>query len=578
VITDAGTPDAGESEDAGEADAGRAIIDAGAPDAGPSFDAGAATYGDYCQPCSGQGECGDGGFCLQSENGMLICGSPCGSNGDCPSTASCVQINNSSGVFEGLNCYPNSAVCPAVNEPDAGSTLYCQPCSSSSQCGSGLCLEAENGTFCGTPCTSSSQCPTGAYCATLGNTSEMNCAPDDGVCPIPVDAGPGDAGPGSDAGAADAGVPLDAGAGGESDGGLVTIPLTGCPSVGYSAPVTIGGSQQFVLVVDTGSSTLAVAASDCDDCTGISPLYTPGATSTNLNASSTSTYGDGSSWSAELYSDNVTVGAEMPTVSLDFAAINDEKGNFFPTIGCDGNTALDTSQGILGMGPADLEAGGTQGYFQQLIATGAVADVFAVQLCATGGNMWFGGYDAAFVSGAPQFTPMVMSDYYAITLSQVSFDGTPLSYNASEGGAALVDTGTTLLILPNDGFNELAAAAAANTAVADAFPGITAGFFNTNTCMGPGGTQTSADLDATLPTLALEFPTASGGSFTVQFPATSSYFTPLTQNGTTLYCSGIAPSGSPATTILGASILTAYVTVFDPSHMQVGFAPQVGCQ
>src|SRR5580692_6328859 len=56
---------------------------------------------------------------------------------------------------------------------------------------------------------------------------------------------------------------------------VVAVPLTGCiPS--YMANVSIGTpAQSFALILDTGSTTLAVASSTCADC-GVSPVYTPG--------------------------------------------------------------------------------------------------------------------------------------------------------------------------------------------------------------------------------------------------------------------------------------------------------------
>jgi hypothetical protein len=70
------------------------------------------------------------------------------------------------------------------------------------------------------------------------------------------------ASPSSDAGVDAAGSGAGCGAAvTESDAGtLVAVPLTACvPSV-YAAELTIGGSQPFELLLDMGSTTLAVAA------------------------------------------------------------------------------------------------------------------------------------------------------------------------------------------------------------------------------------------------------------------------------------------------------------------------------
>src|SRR5262249_4495641 len=51
------------------------------------------------------------------------------------------------------------------------------------------------------------------------------------------------------------------------------VSLTGCATAGYVAPITIG-SQNFSVLVDSGSTTLGVGSTACAGCAGISPLYT----------------------------------------------------------------------------------------------------------------------------------------------------------------------------------------------------------------------------------------------------------------------------------------------------------------
>ncbi|RZJ13778.1 MAG: hypothetical protein EOP39_00005 [Rubrivivax sp.] len=53
---------------------------------------------------------------------------------------------------------------------------------------------------------------------------------------------------------------------------LAALPLTGCSISEYTAPVRIG-DQSFDLLLDTGSSTTAVAAGACANCTNITPRY-----------------------------------------------------------------------------------------------------------------------------------------------------------------------------------------------------------------------------------------------------------------------------------------------------------------
>ena len=58
---------------------------------------------------------------------------------------------------------------------------------------------------------------------------------------------------------------------------FVLVPLEGYSTSDYWGTLPVGGNQKFNVLVDTGSTTLALAASQCSgQCAGISPLYTPG--------------------------------------------------------------------------------------------------------------------------------------------------------------------------------------------------------------------------------------------------------------------------------------------------------------
>src|SRR5262249_15603770 len=89
---------------------------------------------------------------------------------------------------------------------------------------------------------------------------------------------------------------------------LPAVSLTGCASSGYVAPVTVG-SQTFALVVDSGSTTLGVAATACAGCAraGVSPLYSAGPDATDLAIMTSETFGDGSSWSGTVFRDGVSL-------------------------------------------------------------------------------------------------------------------------------------------------------------------------------------------------------------------------------------------------------------------------------
>jgi hypothetical protein len=351
------------------------------------------------------------------------------------------------------------------------------------------------------------------------------------------------------------------------------VSLTGCATAGYVAPLTIG-SQDFAVVVDSGSTTLAVGSTACAGCTGISPLYTPGPGATDLGVTASETFGDNSSFSGEIIRDSVSLDGNA--VPLALVAITSQH-EFFTPAACNFVNVPNTYQGLLGLGGTSLAVARTGSYFDTLESTSTLGDAFAVQVCGEGGRLWLGGYDPAFVTAPPVFTPAVDSPFYAVVLEDIRIGGTSLGVSQATYSETLVDIGTTALVLPNAAFSALAAAVAANPVFRQNF-GL-ASFFSGTNCVLPSQGLSKAQLDAMLPTLTLVVPSPTGKTVTIDLPATDSYL--LQQNdtqGNAYYCSGIEPAaGSPTMTIIGANALHTLITIFDRLNNQIGFAPQQGC-
>ncbi len=361
-----------------------------------------------------------------------------------------------------------------------------------------------------------------------------------------------------------------------SGGAFVTIDLTGCPFIGYNAPVTVGG-QAFQMGIDTGSTDTGVALSTCTSC-GVAPEYSPA--SGTCSGSTSAQYGSGS-WDAEVCTATVSVGAELPDVSIYFAGITDQS-QFFINTDCAGNpVATSLSEGILGLGPIDLDSIGMStddAYFNQLVQQG-ITDTLAVLLCSANGELWFGGYDSQFASGSPQYTPMnTSSGYWAVSLSSIGLGSTNL------GGAdpnSVVDTGTWGFYMPTAAFDALVNALSTDSGAASVFGSgaMSSTFFSEGECLSPNGGQTQSEIDAALQPLTLTFPTAAGGSFTLTLPATESYLIPVTSGGVTAYCAGVGDNAMlQGQTIIGDAALRANITIFDEGNTQVGFVPQSYCQ
>jgi hypothetical protein len=353
--------------------------------------------------------------------------------------------------------------------------------------------------------------------------------------------------------------------GGEAGAGLVTVALSSCGTAGvYTASAAIGESQQFQLVVDTGSATLGVAASSCSAC-DVKPEYTPGSSAVDEHQSASSDFGTGA-WSGEIYEDTVTLGSAAAPVKL--VAISSQR-DFFQLFPC-------AMQGVMGFGPAGAALSGTQVFIDQLAAPAHVPEVFATELCDTAGTLWLGGYDPSFTTAAPQYVPLssgaLSPEYYAVNLTSVTVGGTTVPIATAAATDSVVDTGTSGFLLQTAAYDALTAAIQSNAVFAQVF-GAT--FFSSQGACADV-TETKDALDAMLPALTLTFGSNPGVS--IQAAPTESYLFPDTKS----WCSALITDPSvfsevPLASILGSPMLRSNIVIFDRAQKRVGFAPHTAC-
>jgi hypothetical protein len=382
-----------------------------------------------------------------------------------------------------------------------------------------------------------------------------------------------DAGSTADAAGIDAGMDASTSADG---GGIAAIPLSSCRPNVYAAQMTIGEGQSFSLLLDTGSTTLGVAAAGCASCTtaGVSSLYQPGATAVDQHMAAMEGFGSGtmpsSGWSGEIYED--WVGAQMaPQMArVKLVAIADE--NQFLVGTCGGSTP----QGVIGLAPSSIEVRGTNGFLDDLVAKSGVPDMFAVRFCADAGTLWLGGFDPAFTASMPAYAPMIGDAWYSVAFPSIGALGMTIPVANGAYTEALLDTGSSNVSLPPAAFNALTSALEASPGFTQVFGAAASGFFSSaNNCARV--TQTKAQLDAALPPLTLNF--GSSPTISVQATATESY---LVAYGGGIWCPALAPLAPSATfpgvvAHLGAPILASSVVIFDRANRRVGFAPHTPC-
>ena len=348
--------------------------------------------------------------------------------------------------------------------------------------------------------------------------------------------------------------------------------LTGCTLIDYSVSTTVGSTSAMNLIVDSGSSTLAVASTSCSNCTSITPVYKSGPNTQFTCESGGATYGDGSGWSATLFNDVVQIGT-IPQATMSLAAMTSQSGGFFSSNDCSlGTSGTNSNQGIMGLAGPDIAISGTTGYIDALNAQQSFPDIFAVQLCMTGGNIWFGNYDSTYTASAPGYTPILQTgSFYYVNLTDMLVTATSVGVTGSSfSDGVIVDTGTTLGIFPQVIYDSMTSKIAANATFTAQFG--SSSWFDNGECM--SSTLTEAQLDADLPQLTLQLQQVGGGTLNVALPATRSYLDMHEMGGVKYYCPGIAPDGGSGPDIIGGALLRSQIAIFDRNSAQIGFAPQ----
>ena len=351
-------------------------------------------------------------------------------------------------------------------------------------------------------------------------------------------------------------------------------PLAGCEAH-HTAPITIGG-QEFDVWVDSGSSTLAVAAVGCSACEsgGVTALYDTDhgeATGGLVRAGYGYTAGE-TGWSGRVYEDSVAL-AGVPSVSMKFAAVTEQGTAMFGPIDCD--TLPNQMDGILGLGPRDLVIWPTEAYASVLRHEEGVPRAFAMRYCHTGGTLWLGGYEGAAIIGDMAYVPLQDNIQDAVDVTAVEVepaDGASTVVAVSDESDSLpasLDSGNDKIFLPAAAYDAVYATIAANPTFAAA---VAAGEFEAS----------PAELNASLPSLVFDL--AGPPAAQLRLPALASYLSWFREtNGKYSYYWHLESDDSlPARyadlVTLGNEPMYSYVVYTDRENHRVGFALAVACE
>ncbi|KAJ3753638.1 family A1 protease [Lentinula raphanica] len=217
-----------------------------------------------------------------------------------------------------------------------------------------------------------------------------------------------------------------------------SVPVTN-EVITYLASVEVGASDTtYQLIVDTGSSNTWV---------GATTKYMPSSTSTDTGDRVSVTYGSGE-FSGTEYIDEVTLSSSLVITSQSIGVASSSEG-------------FNGTDGILGIGPDDLTKGTVSGvstvptvtdnlFNQGTISEKVVAISFEPTTSeeVTNGELTFGGTDSSKFTGHITYTSKT-GNYWGITQT-LTYGSTTLQSSLS----GIVDTGTTLLYLEENGFNK----------------------------------------------------------------------------------------------------------------------------
>jgi hypothetical protein len=341
-------------------------------------------------------------------------------------------------------------------------------------------------------------------------------------------------------------------------------PLSGCPWNGFSVEAHVGPSNANVkvkLFVDTGSTTTAIATSTCSNCgisTSFAPIYDHDVSL--LQA----LYGDGTGWSGYVTTQRLSFDELQCAVQMRIGAIISQNAvsNFFGRP-CAFNSSALLYDGILGLGTIEIALPSTDALLDKVDNA-----PFSITMCDSVGELWLGAPDTTNwiwnygdIRWVARNTPGFWGVQFSLLLNDI------LLSDAIPSG--LVDSGTTLLLLPTSLFQSLQTALDTHPAWISTFGPL---FFSRRICLELFGNLT--EVEASLPALTLGMRDMAGAPFVVRLRPLRSLVLPkiIGSSQQVAFCPGISSFDSTYA-ILGWSVLGQSGIVFDARQHRVGFVP-----
>jgi len=377
-----------------------------------------------------------------------------------------------------------------------------------------------------------------------------------------------------------------------------TVPLYGgITAVGeYYMQLKVGGQVERVQI-DTGSATTAFPLKECVSCRRGDQRYDPTKSNSELGmrpikcssaecgvrscsgecsvcdpdsraCCSTNApklcafflkYGDGSGCQGALMEDEVEWAPGMKS-RIVFGGMLSASSDF------------ERSQvdGILGLASEQLACNPTcvTPAFDALRKQHKMDDVFSICITSDGGRMVLGEVDAAMFKdvNSIRYVPLIpRNPFFAVSLLNEAFEMNGESVPTSGWKTAIVDTGTTLLVLSTNAYLVMLQWMAKN--MCDDFPGLCSDdpWFKPGQCV----SMTEEERDA-MPTLSFDVGSSEAPVKIVLRP--QDYFLEYVQGSKSYYCVGLhyMDAVSGVDVILGNTVQMRYAVVFDRANQRVG--------
>ncbi|KAJ7372197.1 hypothetical protein OS493_020629 [Desmophyllum pertusum] len=305
--------------------------------------------------------------------------------------------------------------------------------------------------------------------------------------------------------------------------------------------------QRLEFLIDTGSSNMAIAGPHCQDemdhkCE-IETFYYPEKSSTSVDqhVPIETEYGKGA-WSGDIYRDVVAFPGDGPRTTAEFAVISHEKDFFLRN---------SINEGILGLAYKSLATDDVQPLYDQLVQDNKVPNVFTLGLCNGMGKIWLDTPESLAYRGPIHYTGINQETWYSVTMTGIDVAGNSLGLLPPSFPAAIVDSGTTDILLQPEIY------AAVIAQLKQRGPPVDERFWKSY-CVDTDPYQ--------WPYITIYLKDMIGGSFGLTVLGKH-----YVRKQDEFYCLSIGPKRSGA--VLGEVVMEGNVVVFDRANQRIGFAP-----